>query len=154
VTLYDMDDLQREVARNTRGREAEAVRAGEIIGEEVERFALWLESLDVVPTIAALRGRANAIVDQVLQENEGRWEALSPSDRQRMELLAQAIVSRLLHEPTLRLRRSAGQDETYVHVQALRELFALEGESPETAGQPAAPAAEVASLAARRMRTR
>src|SRR5439155_25968219 len=53
ISLYDMDDLQREVARNMSVREAEATKARALIQEEVERFGRWLASLDVVPTIAA-----------------------------------------------------------------------------------------------------
>ena len=79
ITLYDMDDLQREVARNLSVREAEATRARSLIGEEVDRFARWLASLEVVPTIAALRERGEQIVEHVLRENESRWVALSES---------------------------------------------------------------------------
>jgi glutamyl-tRNA reductase len=147
LTLYDMDDLQRESSRNVSGREAEATRARTLIDEEARRFAQWLGSLDVVPTIAALHERADEIVRQVLSENERRWVSLSDDDRERVEALARAVASRLLHEPTLRLKGSAG-DESYAYLQALRELFGI-----ETAGDPAdAPAAEVTSLDSRRRR--
>ncbi|MEA2469365.1 MAG: glutamyl-tRNA reductase, partial [Thermoleophilaceae bacterium] len=125
VTLYDMDDLQREVARNMGSREAEAVRARQLVDQEVDRFARWLASLDVVPTIAALRDLGEGVVQQVLRENEQRWEALSDADRERLAVMARAVVSRVLHEPTLRLK-SATADDSYVYVQALRELFGLE----------------------------
>jgi glutamyl-tRNA reductase len=142
VTLYDMDDLQREVARNMGSREAEAVRARQIVDQEVERFAQWLASLDVVPTIAALRELGEGVVAQVLRENEARWESLGDADRDRVELLARAVVNRLLHEPTLRLKGATDGDASYVYVQALRELFGLEADS--ALDQP--PAAEVTSL--------
>ena len=125
ATLYDMDDLQREVARNMGSREAEAVRARRLVDQDVDRFNAWLASLDVVPTIAALRELGAGVVEQVLRENDPRWESLSDADRERVEVLAQAIVNRLLHEPTLRLK-GATADDSYVYVQALRELFGLE----------------------------
>ncbi len=142
ITLYDMDDLQHAVARNMSGREAEAAKAERLVEQEVDRFARWLASLDVVPTIAALRERGDAIVAQVLHENSARWESLSEQDQRRLELMAHAIVSRLLHEPTLRLKGSQG-DHAYLYVDALRELFALEG-SDAAADVPAS--AAVASL--------
>jgi glutamyl-tRNA reductase len=148
ITLYDMDDLQHAVAHNMSGREAEATKAGAIVDQEVERFQRWFDSLEVVPTVAALRERADEIVAQVLRENEERWESASADDRRRIELMARAVVSRLLHEPTLRLKSTEG-DRAYVYVDALRELFALDG-------QPAVdetPAAEVTSLDARRKRS-
>src|SRR5947207_13127830 len=127
--LYAMDDLQREVAQNLSGREAEATRARTLVDEETERFAGWLAGLDVVPTIAALHEHADAIVNQVLRENEPRWVSLSEADRERVEAMARAIATRLLHEPTLRLKRSSGDDDAYVYVNALRELFGLDARS-------------------------
>jgi glutamyl-tRNA reductase len=126
IALYDMDDLQRAVAQNMSEREAEAEDARGIVREEVERFETWLESLDVVPTISALRRRGEEVVDQVLRENAPRWESLSEADRERVELMARAVVSRLLHEPTLRLKGSVGDHSSYRYVHAIHELFGLE----------------------------
>jgi glutamyl-tRNA reductase len=144
-----MDDLQRAVARNMSGREAEAREAAALVREEVERFEDWLESLDVVPTISALRRRGEEVVANVLQENEPRWESLSEADRERVELLARAVVSRLLHEPTLRLRGSAGEQASYRYVHALRELFGL-----DAALAPHEEPARVTRLDARRRASR
>jgi glutamyl-tRNA reductase len=131
ITLYDMDDLQREVARNLSGREAEAARARAIVEQEVERYGDWLGSLDVVPTVAALRERGEEIVERVLRENDNRWESLSDADRERVETLARAVVNRLLHEPTLRIKAAAEKGGSYVYLQALRELFGLDPDAPE-----------------------
>jgi glutamyl-tRNA reductase len=127
VHLHDIDDVQRTVERNASGREAEAKRAEAIVAAELDRFERWLAALDLVPTIAALRERGEQVAQRVLAENEGRWEELSEADRARLEAMAKAIASRLLHEPTLRLRRSAGEEESYRYVSALRELFGLDG---------------------------
>jgi glutamyl-tRNA reductase len=129
VALYDMDDLQQLVERNASGREAEARRAEGVLRAEVSRFERWLTTQEVAPTIAALRARGDEVVERVLAENEPRWEALSESDRDRLRAMARAIASRLLHEPTLRLRRSGGEDDAYVKVAALRDLFGLDPES-------------------------
>jgi glutamyl-tRNA reductase len=150
IALYDMDDLQRAVARNLSGREAEAEEARGLVQEEVARFEAWLESLDVVPTISALRRRGEEIVDQVLRENASRWESLSEADRERVEMMARAVISRLLHEPTLRLKGSAGEHTSYRYVHALRELFGLEAALAPHEEQ----AAEVTRLDARRRRAR
>jgi glutamyl-tRNA reductase len=141
IALYDMDDLQRAVARNLDAREAEAEEALVLVREDVERFETWIASLDVVPTISALRRRADEVVRQVLDENEPRWESLSPADRERVEVMARAVVSRLLHEPTVRLKDRA----SYHHLHTLRELFGLDPAPVEDA-----PAAEVTRLDTRR----
>ena len=149
VALYDMDDLQQAVARGRRVREAEAVHARSLVDEEADRFDRWLTSLEVVPTIAALRERGEEVVQTVLRENEHRWESLSDADRERLVVMARAVVNRLLHEPTLRLKSSAADDEgeaAYLHVQALRDLFGLDLPAPELEER----AAEVTDLEARR----
>jgi glutamyl-tRNA reductase len=150
VSLHDVDDVQALVERNASGREAEARSARRIIEAELARFERWLAAQEVVPTVAALRERADAIVEQVLAENESRFEKLSDADRQRLRAMTRAIAGRLLHEPTLRIKDAAERDDAYVYVTALRELFGLDaGTEPEGAG------AEVTSLdEARRDRDR
>jgi glutamyl-tRNA reductase len=149
IALYDMDDLQRAVARNMGVREAEAARARTVVDEDVEQFDSWLESLDVVPTISALRERGEQVVQQVLRENEARWESLSPADRERLGVMARAVVNRLLHEPTLRLKGAVGGDASYLYIHAMRELFGLE---PGEALERERPPAEVTRLEPRRRR--
>jgi glutamyl-tRNA reductase len=124
VTLYDIDDLQAVVARNLSTRAEEAPRALEIVEEEIHRFARWLGQLDALPTVAALREHGNAIVEQVLAENAGRWEGASARDVARVEAIARAVMTRLLHEPTIRLRSLDG-DRGHASLELIRELFAL-----------------------------
>lgn len=129
VSVFDIDDVQQIVERNASGREAEARRAELIIEAELDRFERWLAALEVVPTITALRERGDEVVRRVLAENENRWEDLGEADRERVEALAKAVASRLLHEPTVRMRRSAGDEDAYAYVSALRELFGLDVET-------------------------
>ncbi len=129
VSVHDIDDVQGIAQRNAAGREAEARRAEHVIASELSRFERWLGSLEVVPTVAALRQRADEVVARVLAENEGRWESLSDADRERIETMAHAIASRLLHEPTLRLKRSAAEEDEYLRVSVLRELFGLDADT-------------------------
>ena len=150
VSLHDMDDLQKLVERNTSGREAEARRAESVLRAELGRFERWLASQDVAPTVASLRERAAEIVDRVLAENESRWDSLSDTDRERLRAMANAIASRLLHEPTVRLKRSSGEDDAYFYVNALRELFGLDSRSAPLEGEKA----EVRSLREARRRKR
>ncbi len=136
VSVFDIDDVQQIVERNTSGRESEATRAERIIEAELDRFERWLAALEVVPTIAALRQRGDEVVRRVLAENETRWEDLGEADRERVETMAKAVASRLLHEPTLQIRRSAGTDDAYFYLGALRELFGLDVETePEVEGR-------------------
>ena len=132
VTLIDVDGLNRAVRQNQQGREAEARGAERIIEEELDRFAVWLSSLEVLPTIAALRSKAEGIVEAVLAENAGRWESASPRDLARIEALTRSVMNRLLHEPTVHLKSHSGHGR----LQLTRELFGLEeGTSADAAEQ-------------------
>ncbi len=157
VNLYDIDDLQAVIARNLSTRAEETPRALEIVEEEIHRFARWLGQLDTLPTVSALRAHGGEIVEQVLAENSGRWEAASPRDLARVEAIARAVMSRLLHEPTIRLR-SLGEDRGHASLELVRELFGLREDAPahpdghtqERAGGPSIELAEVHDLPVRR----
>jgi glutamyl-tRNA reductase len=143
VTVLDMDALQRTVGRHMSVRRAEARRAEGIVEEEIQAFAGWLGSLEVLPTLAALRAHGDAVVDGLLAENAGRWEGLTDRDRDRVEALARAVANRLLHEPTLRVK-GLEPEQRHARLQLLRELFGLE-EALDRARDSRAPA-EVRTL--------
>jgi glutamyl-tRNA reductase len=139
VTLRDIDDLQAIVERNMSIRRDEVPRAEQIIEDEIQRFAGWLGQVDALPTIAALREHGNQLVEQVLAENANRWESASPRDVARVEAVARAVMNRLLHEPTIRLK-SLGAERRHGSVQLLRDLFGLEAADEAAALSPEADA--------------
>jgi glutamyl-tRNA reductase len=147
VSLYDVDDLEAVIARNRRVRQTQARKAEGIIEEEIQQFAAWLGSLEVLPTVAALRARADEIAEQLLRENAGRWESASPRDRDRVQALVQAVVNRLLHEPTVRMKELR-DDRVHLRMAIVRELFGLEVEEGAPSAQVAdeGPLAEVRQL--------
>jgi glutamyl-tRNA reductase len=148
VSVHDVDDVQAMAERNAKGRASEAQHAERLVEAELGRFEGWIGSLEVVPTIAAMRRRADDVVSRVLVENERRWESLTDADRERVEALARAVASRILHEPTLRLKRAAGDEDSYLYVSVLRQLFGLDiGTEPLAADD-----AEITELDSRRRR--
>jgi glutamyl-tRNA reductase len=150
VSLYDIDDLHAAVERNLNTRAEEVPQALEIIEQEIQRFARWLGQLDALPTVSALREHGNALVEQVLAENAERWETASPQDIARVEAIARAVMSRLLHEPTIRLR-SFGEDRGHASLELVRELFGLR-EDEQAPQDPTGELAEVHDLRRRRER--
>jgi glutamyl-tRNA reductase len=145
VSLYDIDDLQAVVARNLSTREGELPAAEEIVEQEIRRFAAWLGQLQALPTVSALREHGNALVEQVLAENDGRWESASPRDLARVEGIARALMSRLLHEPTIRLR-SLSEARGHASLELVRELFGLREDAAPQQPRPSAELAEVHEL--------
>jgi glutamyl-tRNA reductase len=160
VSLHDIDDLQAVAARNRKVRQAEARKAEGIIEEEIQQFAVWLGSLEVLPTLAALRTHATEIAQSVVNENDGKWESASPRDRERIDALARAVVNRLLHEPTVRMKEMR-DDRVHARMALVRDLFGLSAEEGEQGALDAGAAepeperlAEVRALAAGSRRRR
>jgi glutamyl-tRNA reductase len=145
VSLYDIDDLEAVIARNRRVRQAEARKADGIVEEEIKHFAAWLGSLEVLPTIAALRASATEIAEEVLRENAGKWDSASPRDLERVDALARAIVNRLLHAPTVRMKELR-DDRVHARMALVRDLFGLEVEERALTVADQAPLAEVREL--------
>ncbi len=139
VRVLNMDDLQSAAARNLEVREGEREQASEIIEDEITRFSGWMAQQGATPTIAALREHGSGIVEQVLAENDGRWESVSPRDVARIEAVARAVMQRLLHEPTIRTK-ALEQSGGHGRIAVLRELFGLDEVPEEAAGASAAAA--------------
>jgi glutamyl-tRNA reductase len=132
--VYDIDDLNGVVNSNLAERMREAERAEVIIAEELRVFEAWLESMEVVPTIAAIRAEAERVRAEEYAKAMKRLGSLSDADRATVEALSQAIVSKMLHGPTTRLRDAAGEACGYEYVETARRLFGL-GAEVEKAGR-------------------
>ena len=131
ITLFDMDDLQREVAQRTsraRGRGGNA--PGTLVDEEVVRFDRWLDTLDVVPTITALRERGGRDRRAGARPRTSRGGSRCPMPTASgCSAMARSIVqpaAARAHAAAEGRRRGSPRP----HVQALRELFALECRAP------------------------
>jgi glutamyl-tRNA reductase len=101
----------------------------------------------VLPTLAALRARANEIAAQVVGENAGKWESASPRDLERVRALAAAVVNRLLHDPTVKMKELR-DDRVHARMAIVRELFGLEVDQtmPEAVSERPELLAEVREL--------
>ena len=119
--LYDIDDLQAVVAETLAGRRREAERAEAIVADEAGRFREWQASLDVVPAIASLRARAEEI-----RAAELKRARLSESERKAAESVTAAVLNKLLHLPTIRMKEAAAAADGVIYADAVRHLFGLE----------------------------
>lgn len=121
VFLYDIDDLGKVVDANRREREKEAVKAMEIIQAEVSRFSDWLDQLEMEPMIVALRQKALEIKERELQKTFARLN-LDDKQREAVNAMASAMVNKILHDPTLQLKRHAVKGEDPHHRRSVTEL--------------------------------
>ena len=130
VTLLNVDDLEEAVRRNISLREGESERARAIVVEEAESFRRWVAELEVVPAIASLRARAEEIRSSELERIAGRWEGLTDADRDRLDAVTRAMLNKLLHRPTVRLKELAAVGEERPYADAMSDLFGLEPAPP------------------------
>ncbi len=125
VFLYDIDDLKSVSDANLRVRQKEAASAESIVDQEIRGFLDWRHSLDVVPLLVELRGRAEEIRRGEIEKARRRLGPLTPEQEKAVDALTSGIVNKLLHSPTVRLKEMAqnGHHEEYVGL--IRKLFGL-----------------------------
>jgi glutamyl-tRNA reductase len=121
--LYDIDDLEAVVAETLAGRRLEAERAEAIVAAEAERFREWQASLRVVPAITSLRARAEEIRAAELDRAK-----LTGAERRAAESVTTAVLNKLLHLPTIRMKQAAAAADGVIYAEAVRHLFGLEDE--------------------------
>ncbi len=126
VYLYDIDDLQNVVNANLQEREKEAEIAMEIIQAEVSKFNNWVESLDAVPTIVELRKRLEEVRKQEIEKTLKKMTHLSDEDRNNLHQMTSSIVNKILHKPTLNLKKKTQTSEGRTYLKAIRDLFHLD----------------------------
>jgi glutamyl-tRNA reductase len=135
VYLYDIDDLSSVVESNIKERQKEADLAEEIIDQEIEIFMSWLRSIDVVPTIVAIRETTERMRKAELEKTLSKMGEITEKQRRQVESLSQAIVNKLLHNPLITLKQSANLLEGSTRIEAARALFGISEEDPEDDAQ-------------------
>ncbi|MBN1827747.1 MAG: glutamyl-tRNA reductase [Deltaproteobacteria bacterium] len=127
VYLYNIDDLQEIVDQNLCTRKEEALAAEAIIEEEVQSFEKWYKTRDVVPTIAALRTKVEAVVREelmtALADSHGR-----PGSSIDVEALSRTITNKMLHEPIVGMKEECFDNGATYLTAAVRRLFRLDNE--------------------------
>ena len=125
VTLLDMDTLSASVSRALGDREEESVAARVIIADEVERFRTASRQRGAAPVIAALRARIESMRVSELERHRAQLADLSEGEWEQVDVATRAAMAKMLHEPTMLLKETAGTPRGERLVEALRILFDL-----------------------------
>jgi glutamyl-tRNA reductase len=123
--VYDVDDLQGVVQANLKERTKEARKAEAIIEEELGAFYRWVKSLDVVPTIIALRNCLEKIRKAELEKAFSTMDGLSVKERKTLDAMTRSIVNKVLHGPISHLKKESDKIEGDLFMDAVRRLFNL-----------------------------
>jgi glutamyl-tRNA reductase len=153
VFLYDVDDLQKVADENLSARRQHLASAEQIVETEVRDFEAWKRTLELTPTIVALRRRFADVVRSELERALPRVGALSTSERQALDKMVHATVNKLLHDPLTALKSGAAEPDGALLIATARRLFridereAAELEATANANDlaPEAPALELAT---------
>ncbi len=123
--VYDIDDLQGVIDENIEDRQKEAIKGERIVDEAVIQFRDWSASLEVVPTIVALRNKLESIAEteikKTLQSNK-----ISGSGAQAIKIMADSLINKILHHPTMFLKRNSMTGDKSNHIDLVRKLFKLD----------------------------
>lgn len=129
VYLYDVDDLKGVVDTNILERRKEAKKAEDIIEEEIETFKKWLSSLDSVPTVIALREKAEAIRKEEMEKLLNRFPEIGEKEKKAIEGMAGSIIHKLIHAPTVALKEDSEDKDIMIAI--IKRLYGLNGEDDE-----------------------
>ncbi|MBM4289383.1 MAG: glutamyl-tRNA reductase [Deltaproteobacteria bacterium] len=131
VYLYNIDDLQGVIQANLEQRQEESVKAARIIEAETLKFLKWRETLEVTPTIVALRDKAQQIWEAELKKTLPQLGPLSPEQQKSLEVLVESIALKLLHDPFLYLKRNHHPKNRSRELDLARRLFNLDPDRQE-----------------------
>jgi glutamyl-tRNA reductase len=132
VYLYNIDDLKKVADENIKDRGKEAQKAEAIVRDEVIKFVNWYHSLEVTPTIVALRNKFEEIRKRELEKTLSLHPNLSEKEKKSLEALTSAIINKILHTPSALLKQTNEEAMADLYLDALRTLFQLPEASPES----------------------
>ncbi|MEK6682280.1 MAG: glutamyl-tRNA reductase [Nitrospirota bacterium] len=126
VYLYDIDDLESVVQANKKERAKEGEKAEEMIGNEVITFSNWFKTLEVVPTIVALREKVEEIRKGEFEKTIPKLKDMTDEERDAIERLTTAIVNKIIHAPLIALKQETNSEDGAIYIEAVRKLFNLD----------------------------
>ena len=142
VFVFDIDDLEAQVAIGLDARKGEAARA-EVVEAELAELVKWAQALDVQPTVVALRAKTKGILVAELERSlQGRLKHLGETERAALLQMVESATNKLLHAPSTRLRSAATTENGGELVNAARTLFDLPEAKPEPEDDDGAEASE------------
>jgi glutamyl-tRNA reductase len=125
IRAFDLDDLAARLEETSAARRAEVPRAEAIVAEELERFEAWRARAGSLRVVSDLRRRADSLRRAELDRLLRRLPAADAELRERLERFSRALVNKLLHGPTERLRLDADDRQSHRYAQLARRLFDL-----------------------------
>ncbi len=127
VYLYNIDDLREVVEQGWQRRQQEAARAERLVAAETVKFQDWLQTLEVYPTIIALKDKAAGICEAELKKTLAQLGPVSDEQRQSLEVLLTSVTRKLLHDPIIFLKRDHSMKKNpHRDLDLVRRLFNLD----------------------------
>jgi glutamyl-tRNA reductase len=136
--VFNVDDLEQEVARGRQARHLHVDAANAIVEEGVAEFLAWRRGLEVQPTLVAMRAKVRAVLLAELESSlRGRLKHLGEADRAALTQMVESGVGKLLHAPTARLKARAAEGEDGQELAAAaRYLFDLHEPTSSKEAEP------------------
>ena len=129
--LYCIDDISEIIEDNQKSRAEAAAQAESIIERGVADYLKQLRSLNAVATLRAFRDQAHEIRELEL-ERARRALDKGESPQQVMEGLARAITNKLIHAPSVQMKKASADGREDL-LTLTRELYGLADDEDDTA---------------------
>ena len=131
VYVYDLDAFSSIIDSNIYERELEAAKVKSIVASEVETFFIWMQERKVAPTISHMYSKMETICDGEVERAarmlaSAKGAPITDAEREVLKTIAQSVGKKLLHGPTVRLRKQATNPDGYRYTDAARFLFGLD----------------------------
>jgi glutamyl-tRNA reductase len=126
VTLLDLHDLRRFAQAGVQDREREVREVERIVVDEVDRFVEARSGRAAAPLVAALHARAEQLRQSELERFRSRLGTLDPRQRAAVEALTKGIMAKVVHEPSVKLKETAGTPKGERLAEALRDIYDIE----------------------------
>jgi glutamyl-tRNA reductase len=128
---YDLDDLTHAAEENAARRKSEIPKVRIMIEDALIEFEKWRTECTAVQDIVMFRDKVEQIRKTEVDTYLKKMSALNERDKNLIEAMSQAVVNKILHLPTVRLKEAAADGTSRRHADSLRYLFGLSSEETQ-----------------------
>ncbi len=132
IFYNDIDSLQTMVNLSLEGKKSLLPSIQKIIMEELIELFSWYNSLQISPLLKAMREQFESVRSQEFDAFKNKFAS---SEVDNLELLTKRIINKILHNPTIYMRKSADQVDTQgelqLKIKILKDMFNLNSKGNE-----------------------
>ena len=124
IEVYDIDDLKQIHEENNTKRKDLAQQGYMMILEKIKEFEIWIESVNIDPTIKSLNQKCVEIKEDTLDYINRKIE-LDKRDQAIIDKMLSSALRRLIRDPIINLKQVKNQEKREQYIELIEELFEI-----------------------------